>query len=656
MKLAYEPHVDGLRAIAVLSVLIYHIDNTIIPGGFLGVDIFFVISGYLISSIVLGSIEKQEPFIKTFYTKRIKRILPLYFSVVLISAVVAYWLFLPNDLINFAESALASNLFISNYFFWADGGYFSKAAELKPLLHTWSLSVEEQFYIVWPLFIYLFVKYLDKRLFYAVVLLSITVSIWVGLQDKDFSYYSSITRAYELMLGAAIPLLSLKKISINKHIMNLSMVTMILCFFMINKSMMIPGYVSIIVTVATVILIIGGQSRSITLNILQSKLFVSLGLISYALYMIHWPVLAFMRYVYIEPNVIHYTVAVISIFLLAILSKKYIEQPFIKSNSTFSQSLVRYVLLPSSVIVAFCSYVTITNGDINRFKASEAKIIKQISPPSKNIPSCKRAKHNILDQAECWLTSKTSFEQPAKRILLWGDSHAGHFSPFFKEMSKVQNIELFKLSFPGCPPITGIIRANRNYGQECKEHNQIVRDHIIQNGNFDLIVLAANWINYTKGANVAYDLSQPITIESSAATTYDALTKMLEEITRKQNVLLFNSVPNFYVNAGDCEVKKRLFSVISDFECGRDAKAFFEEKQILNDYLERMEQQLSALSVISFDKIICAGKSCEPSINNNIYYRDQNHLSSFGSKELYKEFEKQLLDIVNNTAPKQADK
>lgn len=338
----YRPDIDGLRAIAVLAVLIYHAFPVRLPGGYIGVDIFFVISGYLISTIIFKNLERNTFSFADFYARRIKRIFPALSVVLMTTLIFGFFIFISSQYNQLGLHVLGGATFVSNLMLWSESGYFDVSGELKPLLHLWSLGIEEQFYIFWPLFLYLFWK-IRLNGFMAIVAL-IALSFWLNISgvkvDPSGTFYSPLTRMWELLLGSLLGWLTLFKPQIfqrvdsfNKYVLNvLPFIAIGLFsygFLGINSSSTFPGYWPLVPITGAVILI--GMSRNTWFNqvVLSHKYMVWFGLISYPLYLWHWPILSFGHIYY--HNKLSFSFKIIALVLsvlLAWLTVKFIEKPF----------------------------------------------------------------------------------------------------------------------------------------------------------------------------------------------------------------------------------------------------------------------------------------------------------------------------------------
>ncbi len=333
----YRKEIDGLRALAVLAVIFFHAGFETFRGGFIGVDVFFVISGYLITTIILAELEQEKFSIVNFYGRRAMRILPALFLVMLVCIPFAWVLLTPADLNGFAKSLVAVSLFVSNIFFWKDGDYFETAAELKPLLHTWSLATEEQFYALFPLFMMLFWK-LGKRWTIVtlgfIFVLSLALAQWAAYAKPAAAFFLLPTRGWELLIGAfaAFYLSQVNRRDFDKSISEgagwLGVALIIYSVFTYNKTTPFPGFYALVPSLGTVLIILFGTKETTVGKFLGNKAFVGVGLISYSAYLWHQPVLAFARHWSKELDKFLIFLLVVFVLTIAYFSWRFIEQPF----------------------------------------------------------------------------------------------------------------------------------------------------------------------------------------------------------------------------------------------------------------------------------------------------------------------------------------
>lgn len=356
--IAYRPEVDGLRAVAVVPVVLFHADPARFGGGFLGVDIFFVISGFLITSIILKAMDEGGFTILNFYERRARRILPAFFTVAILSSLAAWQILMPLELEDFGRSLIAASLFYSNFYFYGETGYFATAAELQPMLHTWSLSVEEQFYIVYPPLL-MFLVSRGMLLTWGLgllALLSVTAAEITSRVNAEFSFFASHTRAFELLCGALVAVnreaLLQWSPQLKRLLASAGFVGCLISFYLFSyDGLRHPGVVTLVPVVSTALVLAFAGQGSLPGRVLSWRPMVGIGLISYSLYLWHQPVFALYRVHQARALTDLEAVGLIAIsFVLAVMSWALIERPFRRRSVVASRLIPRwaaaFVLLP----------------------------------------------------------------------------------------------------------------------------------------------------------------------------------------------------------------------------------------------------------------------------------------------------------------------
>ena len=345
----YRKEIDGLRALAVIPVVLFHAGFDVISGGYVGVDIFFVISGYLISSIILEDKVAGAFCLVKFYERRVRRIFPALFVVVAVCIPIGWLLLLPGDVHDFSRSVVALVIFSTNIFFWFDTDYFTTAAELKPLLHTWSLAVEEQFYVLFPLLIITSWS-LGRRWVLVILsfigLVSLVVADWGAYNKPVATYFLLPTRAWELVLGSLGAFFHFRRRNAvcnpleAQLISSIGFIAMVYAIFVFDKYTPFPSFYALVPTIGALMVILYASDQTLVGGILGSKLFVSIGLISYSLYLWHQPLLAYSKYTSIEEPSHILTCGLLALTLgIAYLSWRYVETPF-RNSAVFGRGIV----------------------------------------------------------------------------------------------------------------------------------------------------------------------------------------------------------------------------------------------------------------------------------------------------------------------------
>ena len=359
----YRAEIDGLRAIAVVPIILFHAGFEYFSGGFVGVDVFFVISGYLITTIILSEKEQGTFSLVNFYERRFRRILPALFMVMLVSLIFSLLWLMPSYMEDFSQSLMAVSTFSSNILFWRESGYWEISNELKPLLHTWSLAVEEQYYVLYPLFLMLiwhFRKCWILGSFIVIAAISLATAQWGAYNKPIPTFYLLPTRGWELAIGAGIAyyflyrkqtvrtLLSHK--SVNEALGLLGLLMISYAVYVFDKGTPFPSLYALVPTVGTGLIILFSSSQTMVGRLLSIKPLVAVGLISYGAYLWHWPLLVFARHLSItEPSELTFAILALLSFPLAYLSWRYIEKPF-RTKSIFSRKTIFTLSFIGSVI------------------------------------------------------------------------------------------------------------------------------------------------------------------------------------------------------------------------------------------------------------------------------------------------------------------
>ncbi len=363
----YRPDVDGLRAIAVIGVVLFHAFPTWLPGGFVGVDMFFLISGYLITGLLIRDSASGSLHIKIFYARRIKRIFPALIIVLLCGLAAGWLLFTSEEYYNLGKYTAGGAAFLNNFMFWRAAGYFDSAADTKPLLHLWSLGIEEQFYLVWPLIIWLIFrsKKFRRPVFYGLMLASLMYSLWTINLDITKAFYSPLTRFWELIAGGILAYENYEKKLTTGQFRNyasvLGVVIILVAFTVIRPDYRFPGYWALLPTIGTGLIIFSGNSAWLNRFALSSKPVVWVGLISYPLYLWHWPLLSFARIMNSETPSVAVRAGLVALsVLLAWFTYHYVEKPIrFKSKSKYT-----VLVLTISMLLLLLSghYINVNDG------------------------------------------------------------------------------------------------------------------------------------------------------------------------------------------------------------------------------------------------------------------------------------------------------
>ncbi|WP_417380254.1 acyltransferase family protein [Gimesia sp.] len=512
MKSNYRPEIDGLRALAVIAVLLFHLGLGF-PGGFIGVDVFFVISGFLITGIIRRGLQDGTFSLMNFWERRIRRIFPAMFVVLTSTLTVGYWLLLPDELKDLGKSAIAQCLLLANVYFWQDTGYFAGPAELKPLLHTWSLAVEEQFYLLFPFLLVLTKRLSNKRLFWLLALfsfISLIYSIYGTLYEPDAAFYLLPMRAWELLVGCMLAVLPLQCEAAPRRdnmIAATGFLAILLPIFFYSSETLFPGLAAILPVLGTAAFIFATDKSPATFSgkMLSQRAVVFVGLISYSLYLWHWPVIVYVRTYWGYLGWSQIVIALVCSFSLSVLTWKMVETPFRRKSSPKRQSRVfSTVTVLFTLFVVIATAVTInislvkTNGMSSRLTENTRVFYEDMTWEGLEfvLPASPEKPIQITDLPS--LGSKSDKTRLETDFVVWGDSHGMFLSRCIDSIANQFGLSGKAVFCPGCPPLPNIYRTDIfSVKGQLLINQEIVKllDQIRPRN----LILIARWSQYTNG-------------------------------------------------------------------------------------------------------------------------------------------------------------
>ncbi|TWT79220.1 O-acetyltransferase OatA [Planctomycetes bacterium CA13] len=497
----YRSDVDGLRAVAVVLVLLFHAELGF-TGGYIGVDVFFVISGFLITGLIVKQQRAGKFSLANFWSRRIRRILPASVFVVICTLVAGWFLLFPSDYRDLAQSALSQQLMLSNVYFWRNTGYFVGDAELKPLLHTWSLAVEEQFYLFYPFVLVLLRRASDRTLVTLLglaTLVSLLVSQWGVLYHPGATFFLLPTRAWELSLGGLLCFTPPSQLrSRTLAILNVAgLLAICVAAWFFDSTTPFPGFHALLPCLGTAACIYTNAAKLTWCGkLLSARPIVMLGLMSYSLYLWHWPLLAYARYA-LDGNLpagVAMTALVVSL-LLAYLSWRFVEQPFRKNQFGFAnRSLVLGIGGCSMAVVVLAAVVVSSNGFQDRV--------------SEKTLAYRRAKKSIafvqqVKTADIQRGGVPTFgsDSGKSKCLVWGDSHAMALVPAINAACEQSNIKGFQATYSATAPLLDFVYPTAAGLNDASPvfNDAVVRFAVEQ--QVDIVILAGVWSQYAENAD-----------------------------------------------------------------------------------------------------------------------------------------------------------
>jgi peptidoglycan/LPS O-acetylase OafA/YrhL len=486
---SYRRDIDGLRAIAVASVILFHTFASWLPGGYLGVDIFFVLSGFLITSIIQGELDSGHFSIVRFYERRIRRIIPALLAMLLVTSMVSIAILLPADLIGFAKSALATLTFSANIYFWLDTSYFARAAEEKPLLHIWSLGVEEQFYVLFPLILWSLARLWRNAALPIVILLS-AASLLVNIVlnkvgGANPAFFLIPSRAWELGGGVILALMPVTysprgRWAESAAALGLCFVTFALWRSGAVYNILPPALPAVIGTCG--LIFAARDAEPVTNKFLAWWPLVFLGQISYSLYLWHWPILVFMRYYLVrELTIPESIIAFLLMFALAFASWKWIERPF-RNGSLNLRSVLAYSLAGSALAASIAAVCLLASGLPSRLPADAAQINAAVGTNFR----CAVLDYRKLGSARACVLNLPSGDMQDSTLVLFGNSHAQMYAPLVADMAHQSQVPALLVPMNGCLPTL-------NLSVDCIETARGNLATVLSLPKVKLVVVGLNW-------------------------------------------------------------------------------------------------------------------------------------------------------------------
>ena len=675
MKLTYRPEIDGLRAIAVVVVVLYHAQITIFghqlfQGGFIGVDIFFVISGYLITSIILKELVTTGSFSFTnFYERRIRRILPTLLFVMLVSLPFAWMYLLPGSLIDFSKSILYSLGFSSNFYFHYSGQqYGAESGLFKPFLHTWSLSVEEQYYILFPIVLLIAFKYFRKYLIHILILgfvISLAMADWGSRNFPSFNFYVLPTRSWELLAGSILAYFEIIKGHRSKNktlnailpIIGSLLIGHSIWFF--NDKMFHPSFYTLTPIIGVCLIIWFSDKDEIITKILSTKLFVGIGLISYSLYLWHYPIFSFSRIIeFIQGDLSIKLFLLVITITLSILSYYYIEKPARNNKYKFINifCIISFLLL---FLITINSLFILNKGFPSRVTeltlADPDMILKNYFKNKDDIDLVNSKGEECLSNPDgCSFNASSN-----KKIFLIGDSHMGALAYDLKERVVPKSYQFNTLTLSGCIFFPGfntveiktnkITRCNNKYFSNLKDKLKKEKNSIIiLGGRFPLYLTNYKFDNQEGGIE-GYEFDNMLIPESNRNNLKDLFNLSIGEISKENNVILIYPIPEVGWNLP----RKIISQIHKNLLPGENQIKYITTSYEV--YIKRTKSSFELLDSIQGDNIrrvyphklfcdITIKDRCITHDDKNIYYADTDHPSPKGA------------EMINNLIMKEIEK
>ncbi len=647
MMMEYRKDIDGLRALAVLPALFFHAGFAGFDGGYVGIEIFFVVSGYLITSIILSEQSKQKFSLVNFYERRARRILPALTLVLVVTTFVAY-LLMPAYLLEwYSKSLLAVSLFFSNVYFFFTTGYFDPNAGEQPLLHMWSLSVEEQYYLIYPLFLMLFHQRLRKFLPWMVLFLTLAslafAQYLANIGFHKMNYYHTSSRIWELMIGALIVLFSLDKKNYHAFIRQfmplLGFLMIIFAVVMFDKHTPYPGLLTLVPVLGTCFIIVFANQASYVSRLLSLRPVVLIGLMSYSVYLWHHPVYAFLRMKTIGPPSFEaFVVAVGLSLLLGYLSWKFVEVPFRDKQRFSRRQIFMYALVSTIFLVSVALAGKHFEGFEQRFSLPDYEFSTNYSEKRKACHT--RGKNYLKPELAC-----EYFGDKVEWAVL-GDSHSVEFAYALAKKLEPKGIGIKHLSFSDCPP--SLLFESINPG--CTAWFKESMDYLVTHDEIKNVVLAYRHSRFLFGEhrytyplmpdenpNYLFEKSSRVRTASAARLLYWKSFKASVDqlIEAGKTVYILYPVPELPKEFGTAAMPMSVFSdkTLLDLDKATPIGYYFERQSYI---LEKLRELNYSNRIIKINPLpaFCDGSYCSALKDEQALYIDDDHPSLYGAKRI----------------------
>ena len=607
----YKPEIDCLRAVAVFLVILFHFDLFVVKGGFIGVDVFFVISGYLITNLIIKDIRNNRFSFVEFCIRRIRRIIPALYSTIFIVIIVCYFVLSPDHFDRIAKSGISATAAYSNFFFWYESGYFDYNKYFKPLLHTWSLSVELQFYIIWPIITFIIFKLFKKKIIIfisLIFLLSLFLSTIFSERTTGYFYFT-LFRLFEFAIGSITYLIKDQvKVKSNDFLFSLGILIIISSSFGFSEKSVFPGINALVPCVGAALILIAGGKLIIFKEIFINKFFIFFGKISYSLYLVHWPLIILYKYIKLEP--LNDFEKILLIFITIVISfylYKFIELPFRKKvNNRFiisTKKMIIIFILSLLSIFLTSNYLLSTNKFI-KLSQSKQNTIKKLNEEMKILKNFER-------EAHIRITKKDYFNKNNKpiKVLIWGDSHAGDLYNSLNlnyEFSKF-DMEFLSYDYFYCfnnqtiyEKITQFIKDFFIFKNNCKEKVESYSPGYEILTNSDIVILSSRW-------------SKKVNFDKIAKFVKNYNTNKIIIVGRKPN---FFHIPTLYTKSN------------SDL----NQLAYVNRNLDVMNINKEIKKKITNQNLIFFniEDLICTNKKCTVMDQNNLLVSDEDHWSYQG--------------------------
>ncbi|WP_147114298.1 acyltransferase family protein [Tateyamaria sp. syn59] len=649
----YRPEIDGLRAVAVLPVVLYHFGVSGLDGGFVGVDVFFVISGFLIGSILWAELDTTGTIkLGAFFVRRIRRLAPAYLLMAFVTLIGAWFVLLPFDFREFGQELVAATVYLANVHYFNDAGYFDQASELKPLLHTWSLAVEEQFYIVLPLLLIGLARWRAHLPVVLIILgvLSLLGCLWMMTISPPAAFYLFPFRAWELLAGVCLAIVGYRRGLTWRVHAALSWVGIALiagAVFLFEAGDHFPGLYALVPVAGAVLIILNGQDDNLVNRTLCSRPALFFGLISYSLYLWHWPMVTLLHnYQGAAPTLWQIPVLLGAAIAVSWLSLKYVETPFRRGALPGWHLVTSYGAAATALVAGALSFA-FSEGLPGRF-------------PSEARPFIAATRGFIQDWSRCtqpqdgaWAGIEICPIGPdgPPQFLVWGDSHARAFKEGVDLAASEADAPGLLIWHAGCPPLLGVLKDElvSTPAQEafCARSVDVVAEGLAATPSIERLLMIGRWSYYAEGTGTGADSHNWITLEARPdgplapdQTQQDLFTQALEHTVatlapKVEQLFVLEQVPEIF------DYSTRDAARALAFNRTDTATLLATTGQVTRDALQdrfatvsaalSLIEQSPGITVLDLWSRLCSDTHCSAVFDGTPYYFDNNHVTNTGA-------------------------
>ena len=633
----YRREIDGLRALAVLSVIFYHAGFQVFKGGFVGVDVFFVISGYLISLIIFeGKSKNSFEFLK-FTERRIRRIFPALIFVMLVSLPFAWYILPPPDLKGMTSSLAAVILLISNFYFRNQSGYFDVAGELKPFLHSWSLSVELQYYLIFPFILIFIYKYFKKWKFEflsILALLSLGLAQWMIYKSPSHAFFLLPTRAWEFLVGGLAAYYLYNRNTTDSigwytseagGLLGLFLIGTAVLFF--DQDTQVPAWPTLIPTLGTVLIIIFSSDKTLVGKFLGVKILFGIGLISYSLYLWHQPIFAFARHSNSEYLPYSIKIILISItFIAGFISWKYIEKPFRSNNYINKKLFFISIFFVGSLFLIIAWTANKTNGFYSYRTTFHQRLLFESSLSSPKRKMCHTGGEFYLKPADA-----CEYFEGKLNYAVFGDSHAAELAYSLATELQHQNIKIKHFSFSNCIPTFGVYYQDKF--KYCSEWTRETVDYISSNADISTVVISYRINSALSGPHEgSYPQLPNVVSPEDKILRWNSYKNLVNHFANHgKKVILVLQAPELPENP-----QKIIFKLNNSVDkiVGVSREWWRNRNEFVYKNIKNFPR---SVTIIDPANLLCESDFCLIARNDTSYYFDDDHLSIVGAQLVAKE-------------------